>query len=216
MPEVPGVLDPYFSPPASLPFPAGESPFRQKGSAWLGDLDYLAEVVPGGIPALLASLDPALKAFVASPFRASDWYDVFPNPLMMLAAARLRRVSFIEHQKDVGRWHAKRGFGGIYRALLRFVSNQNVALWGPRISALYHEFGRFETQVAGPNEVRGVRRGVPRGLVQWLSVTSAAFSEEALCLAGARASKVEFTAVTEVGNQAGQAMFDLDVVITWT
>ncbi|MEZ4370496.1 MAG: hypothetical protein R3B07_06705 [Polyangiaceae bacterium] len=159
--QVPGVLDPYFSPPASLPFPAGESPFRQKGSAWLGDLDYLAEVVPGGLPALQASLDPALRSFVASPFRASDWYDVFP-------------------------------------------------------SALYHEFGRFETQVTGPNEVRGVRRGVPRGLVQWLSVTSAAFSEEALCLAGARASKVEFTTATEVGNQSGQAMFDLDVVITWT
>ncbi len=212
---MPSVLEPYFAPPASLPFAAGESPFRQKGSAWLGDLEYLSGVVPGGIEGLKASLEPSLRAFVSTPFRASEWYDVFPNPLMMMAAARLRRMPFIEHQRDVGRWHAKRGFGGIYRALLRFVSNQNVALWGPRVSGLYHEFGRFETRVSGPKEVQGVRRGVPRGLVQWLAVTSAAFTEEALCLAGASVAKAEFTRATQVGSEAGQALFDLDVVITW-
>lgn len=213
---MPSILEPYFAPPASLPFPPGESPFRQKGSAWLGDLEYLAGVVPGGTAALTASLEPSLRDFVSTPFRASEWYDVYPNPLMMLAAARLRRMPFIEHQREVGRWHAKRGFGGIYRALLRFVSNQNVALWGPRMSALYHEFGRFETHVAGTKEVRGVRRGVPRGLVQWLAVTSAAFCEEALCLAGAKSAKAEFASATEVGSQSGQVLYDLDVVIQWT
>ena len=42
------LLDPAFAPPALLPFPVGESPFRQKGNAYVGDLRYLDAVAPGG------------------------------------------------------------------------------------------------------------------------------------------------------------------------
>lgn len=209
------IFDPAFAPLASLPYPAGTGPFRQKGSAWLGDFEFLSTSVPGGLEALFSRLDPSLRSFVQGRFSASEWYDVFPNPALMVVAARMRGKSFVEHQRDVGRWHAKRGFGGIYRSLLRFVSNQNVALWGPRVSGLYHEFGRCESKVAGPNHVHVERKGVPRGLVQWLIVTSGAFCEETLSLGGARSPRLEVGIPRESGEAAGQTLFDVPLDARW-
>ncbi len=211
------IYDPKFAPPAAALFPPGTSPFRQKGTAYLGDFEVLNTLVPGGMPAILKAIpDDATRAFLAKPFHAGEWYDVLPNLQMQKAAAKLRGVSFTAHQRDIGRWQAEHSFRGLYRALLTLVlSNENVALWGPRISAIYHQFGKFETKPAGPRAVEGVRRGVPEGVVQWLMVTSGAFCERVLEFGGAREPRMTFGEPMLEGRHSGQDLYAIPIRVTW-
>lgn len=213
---MPRLTDPLFAPPPKLPFAAGASPFRQKGAAYLGDIEFLEKSVPGGYAAVLAAVaDPAQRAFLGQRFRASEWYDVLPNPGMQATAAKLRGVAISEHLRGVGRFHADSALNGLYRALLKFVSNENVALWMPRVSGIYHEFGRCETRVLSPKVVAGVRHGVPRMLVGWLATVSSSFCERTLEVAGSRAPRVTFGEVHADGAKVGYDLHRLEFELTW-
>src|SRR4051812_49045346 len=117
--------DAEFVPAAIAPFPAGTSPFRQKGNAYLGDLEYFTSVVPGGPEAVFRGVaDDATRHFLKQKFRPSEWYDAYPNVALQLSAARILGLTLEEHRRRVGAWHAHSS--SIYRALLKFVSNENV------------------------------------------------------------------------------------------
>jgi hypothetical protein len=209
------VSDPEFNPPAQIPFRPGESPFRQKGTAYIGDLEYFAAKVPGGSGAVLRAVaDAPTRAFLSQRFVASDWYDAYPNLAMQLAAARLSGLSFEEHRRRVGGFHAT-ALGGLYRALLRVVSNENVAIWGPRAAALYWNFGRTVTTVAGPNEVTAVRYGTPKGLLRWFAWAAVGFADATLRLAGAKEASTTTGEVEADGEQAGQELCSLRMRMVW-
>ena len=211
------VTDPEFAPAAVSPFPAGTSPFRQKGNAYLGDFEYLGGLVPGGMDAVIRGVpDDAHRNFLRQKFRAAEWYDAFPNVQLMLSASRILGLTFEEHRRRVGAWHAQAALNGIYRALLKIVSNENVALWGPRISSVYFEFGKTEARAVGPREVRGIRRGVPKGLVQWIVWASAGFADASLRMAGARSAATVFDEVETEGARSGQEICSVRMRITWT
>jgi hypothetical protein len=208
--------DAAYAPLESLPFPAGTSPFRQKGNAYLGDQKYLDEVVPGGFRACVDAIsDPGTRAFFAQRFSPSEWYDAYPGSLLELSASRIRGASFEQHRRKTGAWHARRTARGFYGALLRLLSNEAVALWGPRISSLYFEFGKSESRVSGPREVIATRRGVPRELAQWLAYASFGFGEETLKLAGAREASCDATAVDPDGRDYGRDLVRFDIRIRW-
>lgn len=210
------VTEPRFAPPDVLPFPAGMGPFRQKGNGYLGDFAHFDLCVPGGTKAVLAAIpDAGTRAFFAQKLRPSEWYDAFPGAVLHAVAARLRHVPYAEHRRQVGVYHAGAA-GSVYRALLQIVSNENVAIWGPRVSSLYFEFGRFETRVAGPKRVEGVRRGVPAGLVQSVLHGSKGFTEETLRLAGAKTASFEIGEVEAHGRSYGQDLFDVAIRVSWT
>jgi hypothetical protein len=163
------------------------SPTRQKGNAYLGDVPWLDGAVRGGFsPAVAALPDAGSRTFFAQRFRPSEWYDAYPGALLELTAARLRGVPFARHRRETGHYHAEHAARGIYGALLRMVSNESVALWGPRIATLYFEFGKTETKTVGDAHVIATRSGVPRDLVQWNAYVMQAFAERTLALAGAR------------------------------
>ncbi len=213
---MPLITDPSFSPPREPPFPVGTSPFRQKGNAYLGDVRYYNDVVRGGLAAVVAALpDDAHRAFARQQFRASEWYDAYPGAQLEVAAARVRGYSFERHRRETGVWHATHAARGLYGALLRLVSSETVALWAPRISSIYFEFGRTEARVAGRNLVLVTRRGTPRELVQWLAFASAGFTEAALKLAGARDVRVEIDNVVDDGRNLGRELARFDMRIAW-
>lgn len=205
-----------FAPPSELPFPAGTSPFRQRGAAYLTDFRYLDAVLKGGHRAAIEAIpDAGTRTFFHRSFRTSDWYDAYPGTQIEAAAARLRGMSFERQRRATGSWHAEDAIHGIYATLLRMVSNENIAVWAPRISSLYFEFGKTTSRVAGPREVLGVRRGIPRELVQWLMFASAGFVETTLRLAGARAPQVAFLDVTPDGRDHLRDLVKVDVRLTW-
>jgi hypothetical protein len=210
------LLDAAFAPPIILPYRPGESPFRQKGNAYLGDVRYLDSVAPGGFRAVVASLhDPALRAFFEQPFRASDWYDAYPGTALERAAARLRGVSFERHRRETGAWHAVDATRGIYSALLKMVSTESVALWGPRISNMYFEFGKTESRIAGDRVVDVSRGGVPHDLAQWLIYASEGFCEEALRRNGARDPVMKTLDVVDDGVAEGRPVVKFLLRVTW-
>ncbi len=210
------IHDPAYAPPAVLPFPVGTSPFRQKGNGYLGDRRFLEEVVRGGYDRVVDALpDPASQKFFRQSFKPSEWYDAYPGTQLELAAARLRGLTFEEHRRQTGVWHAQAATRGIYGALLRVVSNESVALWGPRISAIYFEFGKTETRAAGSKEVRGVRRGVPAELAQWVMFASIGFCKGALEAAGARSASAGIGEVTPDGHAHGRDLVQVELWMKW-
>ena len=214
---MPSILDPRFAPPSPLPFPPGTGPFRQKGNGYLGDFAYFETSVRGGAKAVIAALpDGPLRAFHEQRFRGSEWYDAFPCTALHVAAAHLRGLPFTEHRRQVGAYHAREAGGGIYRTLLRVVSNENIAVWGPRVSSIYFEFGKTQTRSSGEKEVSGVRLGLPAGLVQFVMFASKGFCEETLMLAGAKSATFEIGAAETEDRAHGQELYKVDLKIRWT
>ncbi len=213
---MPSIDDPRFAIPERLPFPAGVSPFRQKGNAYLADVPWLDSTVRGGFAAAVAALeDPAARAFFAQQFRSSDWYDAYPGALLEAAAARLRGVPFARHRRETGEHHARNAAGGIYRTLLRVISEENIALWGPRIGSIFFAFGKTETRVAGPRTVRAVRSGVPVDLVRWTGFAIAGFAEASLRLSGASTAECAIGDVEESGSAHGRPLFRIELTMRW-
>lgn len=207
--------DPYFRLPDRIPIAPGTSPFRMKGDSYNAAMLFLNSRVPGGFPAVVAQMSPELQAFFKQSFRPSDWYDVVPNPYMHTIAAKLRGIAFREHILDNGSWHADHAMRGPLRALLRVLSHESVALWLPRISATYHDFGKCETKPIGAGKIRGVRTGMPRPLVPWYTVLSSAFCEKALMLGGAKNPKMLFGNAQPEGTRGGQDIYSLHFEISW-
>jgi hypothetical protein len=206
--------DPVFAPTLTLPFPVGESPFRQKGNSYLGDVRYLDSCVPGGFDAAVAALpDPALRAFFQQPFRPSDWYDSYPGMQLEMTAARLCGTSFSAHRRKTGAWHAEHAARGLYGTLLRFISSENVALWAPRISSLYFEFGRTETRVVGAGEIAATRRGIPRELVQWIIFASVGFCEKTLHISGATRAAIDIGEVEHDAHAHGRQLMRVNLCV---
>ena len=121
---MPSLSDREFDPPLRIPFAPGTSPFRQKGHGYLGDFEYFANRVPGGPEAVLRHVtDDATRAFLSQRFVGSEWYDAYPCLTLHVVAARLAGVTFEEHRRRIGAFHAQ-AMNGVYRALLRVISNE--------------------------------------------------------------------------------------------
>lgn len=208
--------DREYAPPATAPFPTGTSPFRQKGNGYLGDRRFLDSVVNGGYRAVVDAIaDPAVRAFFNQQFRPSEWYDAYPGAVLEATAARLRGLPFEQHRTQTGMWHAADATKGIYGALIKLVSTENVALWGPRISAIYFEFGKTETRVAGPKSISGVRRGIPIELTQWVMYASIGFCKGALKAGGARNPVTRLDAVEPDGRAHGRDLVRVNLTLSW-
>lgn len=208
--------DPYFRLPEQIPLAPGTSPFRMKGDSYNAAMLFLNSRVPGGFPAVVAAMPANMQAFFKQSFRPSDWYDVVPNPYMHTIAAKLRGIPFRAHIQDNGSWHAEHAMRGPLRTLLRVLSHENVALWLPRISATYHDFGKTETKPVGDGKVRGKRTGMPRSLVPWYTALSAAFCEKALSIGGASNPRMLYGTAEPEGSRSGQDIYSLHFEIMWS
>jgi hypothetical protein len=205
-----------FLPESPSPFPCWASPYRQKGHGYLGDMAFFDRVVPGGSAAVVASIRGAsLRAFLEQRFHASEWYDAYPGVALHRAAARLCRQPFDLLRERAGAYHAETA-GTLYHALLRCVSTENVALWGPRVASIYFEFGKIQTQVEGPTCVTGRWGHLPAGFVQFVAFAARGFTERTLVLAGARSPRFEIGEVEPDGEAHGQPLHRVAVGITWS
>src|SRR4051812_12259661 len=121
-----------------LPAPAGKSPFRMKGQAFVGHMKYVAAHLPGGTKTFLGGIaDPEMRAFFEQPFLASSWYDVFPLVAAGSVCAKIAGVTLREFLRTRTRWQAERDINGVYRFMLNLVSPEAVAMRMPRLIAQY-------------------------------------------------------------------------------
>lgn len=176
-------------PSASSVLP-GSSPYRVAGVLYRGVLEYIAAEIPGGLPTVVKELPhPRLGEFLGQSFGAAGKYDVMPLPYVAETLARLRGVSLQEQLRHSNAFSEER-IGKLYRALLGFLSAETVALALPRAVSIAYDFSRTKVEVRGPREVVGVRSGIPRQVVRWLAISSAAYIERALSRTGATSVRV--------------------------
>lgn len=207
---------PAFGPPLTLPFLPGDSPFRQKGNGYLGDRRYYDSVIAGGARAVGAALsDPNVRRFFEQTFRPSEWYDALPGVIIESTAARLAGVSFEQHRRQIGAWHAAESIRGIYSALFKLVSTENVALWTSRLSALYFEFGKVHATSLDSRTVEASYRGLPCELAQNVIYGSAGFCVEALRRTGAVDPVMTIHEVDDDGVAHGRKVVRVRVRLGW-
>lgn len=213
---MPTIHDAPFDLPREPPIPFGSSPFRTKGIAYDALLAFIDARVPGGRNRLLERVgNPGLGRFLEQRFASSAWFDAVPIPYIATACADLRGTSLASQLRDSNRFAASSRFVTIYSGLLRVVSPQLVALALPRAASIVHDFGGATSHADGKRAVAGVRRGVPRVLVRWLALSTAAYLEKTLEDAGARSPRISWGALVESGIQSGQPLYDMPFRIEW-
>jgi len=201
----------------ALPFPAGTSPFRIKGTAYRGHLDYAEAQVPGGQAAIVAQIrDPALRAFLSQPFLASSWYDILPMLPLGAAVARLVGMPLDDFLRFRTRLQAESDMRGVYKVLLHFVTVESLALRIPRIANTYYDFGSADARVLAPGHVESRRTGVPEFLLPWHNPVSETYMERVIGLGGARSPSVRVTRVERDGSAHGVRTAAVTFAMRWT
>jgi hypothetical protein len=148
-------------------------------------------------------------------FHQATTYDIVPLAYLSLYAARARGISILQLGRENGTYHADRALTGFSGIVLKLLSHEAIALWLPRISAWYHDFGHIETRSAAPGLVRGVRVGMPRICVQQWAVTAMEFAEHVLERCGARDVRVSVFEPEQEGQRHGQPLFRVPFELRW-
>ncbi len=199
-----------------LPFPAGTSPFRIKGTAYIGHLDYAETQIPGGQAAIVAELrDPKLRDFFRQQFLASSWYDILPMLPLGAATARLVGMPLDDFLRYRTRLQAERDVRGVYKMLLQFVSVEALALRIPRIASTYYDFGTADSSVVAPGHVESRRTGVPEFILPWHNPVTETFMERVISLGGGKSPSVKVTGVERDGTAHGVRLAAVTFTCRW-
>ena len=170
-----------------LPFRPGESPFKIKGVAYRGHLEYVAEYVPGGVEEMLGGFrDPSLADFFRQKFLPSTFYDIIPLVVAGYVCARQARKSFSEFVRIRSRYQAELDVGGIYRVLIKLVSPMHVIERLSALQAQYLSFAEGGVEVLGDKHVMFSRPKLPHMLAGWTGTVLEAYVDVLLTRAGAR------------------------------
>jgi len=199
-----------------LPFRPGESPFRVKGVAYRGHLEYVSEHVPGGVDEMLRGFrDPALPGFFAQKFLPSTYYDIIPLIVAGYVCARQSRKSFSEFVRIRSRYQAERDVGGIYRVLLKLISPMHVI---ERLSALqeqYFDFAAGSVELVGERHALLQRPQLPAMLAGWTATVLETYVDVLLTRAGAKSVLARPRSLLPDGQVRGVAAVKWQCDITW-
>jgi len=172
----PPSMSPASTPPSSdrpwferLPKPPGEGPFRIKGVAYKGLLQFVKSRVDGGMGGFMASLrDPALKSFLTQPFLAGSFYDFFPIVAASGVVAALCRFPLESFAHGQGRSQAQHDAENVHRAFLNGRAFEDLATRYRPFCARYYDFGQWDARPLDGNAIRLVARGMPAWAAPWI------------------------------------------------
>lgn len=199
------------------PFAPGESPFRTKGTGYLGLFDSFDRRVPGGKKAVFARLaDPRVAAFFAQRFLASSTYDLLPLLDASMTAAKITNVPWREFVRGGARIQAERDLDGVYKVLLRVASARLVVERLPRILVQYFNFGAVEGRFSGEKRFEARIRGVPRPVAPWLTAIGEGFVPVVMQAAGAASSVVLVHPFEHDGEAHGMETTSARFSVSWT
>ncbi|HEV8320966.1 MAG TPA: hypothetical protein VG389_05085 [Myxococcota bacterium] len=201
---------------ARLPFVAGQGPFRARGVVYLASIAYVKRRTPGGMPALLASLeDPADRTFLSEIFLAGSMYDIAPLVRLTLAAARLEGTPAERFVKARGTESADTDIRGIYRVLIWASSPEGVAVRLPRAFNRYFEPARSEPAVVRAGHLDSALAGLPEALAGWYVAATEGFVQRALEMAGARDVRFNWDRALPHGATSGVPTVRVGFEIDW-
>lgn len=199
-----------------FPKPPGQNPFRIKGTAYRGHMAYVAEHLPGGVPAMLAIVaDPALREFYQQTFLAASFYDLYPLVAAGSICARMANVSLDKFVGVRTNYQAQRDVQGIYKVLLKVTSPETLAVRLPRLVGQYLDFGAAETHRIAPRHVAGEQTGTPRALAYWFGLVHEGYITTLLPMAGAKNVRYRAEAPRVTERKDGVELCTLRSDVTW-
>jgi len=171
-----------------LPFEPGKSPFRIKGLAYAGHLEYVKQHAPGGVDAMLSGFrDPRLTEFWQQRFLSASWYDIVPLVVAGHVCARQCSMTFSGFVRARSTFQANLDLSGIHRFLLKLASPGMVITRLPLLQAQYIDFpGRGEAQMVQPGVAILQRAQLPLMLAKWFAVVNDTYAEAVVVAAGAK------------------------------
>jgi len=201
-----------------FPRPPGQNPYRIKGTAYRGHMDYVEERVPGGGEAMRQGFaDPALAEFFGQTFLAATFYDLYPLIAAGHVCARLCGTSFDEFVRVRSEYQAQRDVTGVYKVLLKLASAETLASRLPRLMAQYFDFAAAETHLVAPGHVVGEQQGVPRQhIAPWLALVADTYTRTVMPMAGARDVRVKIESLRTPAKRDGVELCTLRTDIIWS
>jgi hypothetical protein len=172
----------------ALQIAPGESPFRMKGSAYLGHIEYVKRFVAGGLEAHYAGFrDPRQATFFQQHFLPSSFYDILPLVAAGHVCARQARISFLQFIRMRSRFQAERDIEGVYRTLLKISTPQLAISRLPTLQAQYLDFpGHGEAEIVEPGKAVMHRRQLPVIIAKWFTIVYETYIEAILEASGAK------------------------------
>lgn len=201
---------------AALPFAPGEAPFRVKGTAYRGHLEYVEQHVPGGVRAMCEALEDARqREFFRQPFLAASLYDVFPLALAGVVCGKLTGQPYLDFVRVRSQAQARSDLTGVYKVLLAFASPQAVASRIPRLMGQYFDFGDTTIEERAPSWIVATRSGLPAPIAPWYAAVSEGYGRVVIAQAGGTEPQLDVVAVEPDGRQAGLDLVKLVFDLRW-
>ncbi len=203
--------------PPGAEFAFGESPFKAKGSLYLGTQKFFKKKVPGGLDALVEAIGPGpLADFIGQTFLPAFWYDALLAPKLIAHEARVMNLSVEDYLVQRTTWQVEQDSGGIYKFLLKLTSPKFVADRLPIMMSQMFDFCDLEVERVAEAERVAHFRGIPVPLGSWLRVSLKLYTEIILALAGAKTVDVRFLPTEPMEAKAGVARLHLTYRVNWT
>jgi hypothetical protein len=213
------IHDPLFDVPVRPMFRWGASPFHMRGAIYRDTITMAERLVAKRGRRLAEVLqqhgDPQLGSFMAQRFSPTDWYDIYPAIHFAPIVARASGITHAQHMRDSAVAHAEWALRGFTGVILKLLSSETVAMWLPRISAWYHDFGSIETRTVGERHVRGLRTGLPVFVVQGWSVLGMHFTEYVLAHSGAKEPRAHALDAEPDGTRDGCPLYRVTFEARW-
>jgi hypothetical protein len=170
--------------------PLPESPYRVRGSLYLGTRSYFEANVPGGYAALLAALRPPLRAFMEQNFRPREFYEVMVAPELIDVEAKVCGLSILRYLDRRTHWQAQRDLSGLATLVLRL---SPPSFFVSRMAAVMTDtfnFGSPAVHMVGHHHLRVQIDGVPQRLCAWLEHSVCVYGQATVLASGRKGVEV--------------------------
>lgn len=133
-----------------------------KGFAIRGLLKYVKEsTYPGGIPAILRTLDESDRAYFGDAILSSLWYPYGAFSSLARAIDREIAKGDVSILEDVGRASGKLDLGGIFRFITAILTIERIVSRAPALWRRYCDTGELTLVDAGPGHYTVRLTGFP-------------------------------------------------------
>ena len=189
-----------------------DSPYRVRGSLYLGTRSYFEHNVRGGFAALLVALRPTLREFMAQPFKARSFYEVMDCPELIDVEARVAELTVPRYLDHRTHWQAGRDLSGLAALFLRAVPP---SFFLSRMAAVMTDtfnFGRPEVIEVDKRCLHVEIAGVPQRLCAWLEHSVGVYGQACVLKSGRKNVQVRSLPPTRV---ATDGTVNLHVDMRW-
>lgn len=206
---------PFVPDPTTWPFAPGEGPFRIKGTAYRGHLEFVAAEVPGGLAGMLAAMNEPLATYFRGSFLAASFYDLMPLVLAAAPCAAAMGLSAPDFVNRRSRVQAPKDLTGVYRFLVAMVPTRTVAKKLPQLFTQILDFGEAKVVRDAPGEVDASIEAIPAAIAPWLCTVMASYGEAALQTSGAKRATVVATLTAWPGQEHGVPLAGASLKVRW-